>query len=414
MVTLAQGIKLGILSKPVRGDLVTVHIKLRFGSLSSLSHRQAAAQMVSHMLMRGTDKYNRQQIQDEFFRLGAMATFNAGSQAGEGTLVVPKGNFQEAVDLAIHLLKASNFPVKDFDEIKSSMIKTAQGQLLDKATQSNFDFNRYGHQYTRDDPRYVYTTQEWLDELNALTREQVVDFHVRYYGAQAAQVIVLGPVDTAAVQQQMASLLEAWRAPQAWERIPYPWVEKKPARLVYDTPDKSNASLRARLLLPLAELDMESRQLQLATRIFNSRLWANLREKYGLSYSVGAGFSAPRLDKNASWTVDVDVAPDNLFKAEAIVRLELATSLDKGFKAQEFDKSKKEWLAERARFRSGDEHAINMMRGVQEFDQEWDLPLKSDALISSLTLEQVNAVWRKYIKPDNLVWGVFSDLAKTE
>ncbi len=418
MTTLAQGIKLGILSKPVRGDVVTARIRLRFGSLDSLSHRRAAAQMVSNMLTRGTDKYNQQQIQDEFVRLGAIASFNAGAQGGEGSLVAPKRNFQEALNLAIHVLKASNFPAEAFDEIKSRMIKTAQGELQDKATQSNFEFNRYGSPYTKDDPRHMYTSQDWLDEVKALTREQVVDFHSQFYGAQAAQVIVVGPVDAQAVQQQVASLLESWRAPQAWERIPNPWVKKKPARFVYDTPDKSNASLRVRLQLPLSELDIESRQLQLATRIFGggsgSRLWTSLREKNGLSYSVSANFSANRLEKSANWTIDADFAPANLAKAEAIVRQELANSLANGFNAQEFEGTKNSWLAERARLRSGDEHAINMMRGVQEFDQEWDLPLKSDALIASLTLDQINAAWRKYINPDDLVWGIFADMAKTK
>lgn len=418
MTTLAQGIKLGILSKPVRGDLVNVSINLRFGSLASLANRQAAAQMVSNMLVRGTDKYTQQQIQDEFIRLGAAVNFNAGAQGGRASVTVKKDNLQEALTLAIHLLKASNFPAKDFDEIKSSMIKTAQGQLSDKATQGSFAFNRYGSPYTKNDPRYIYTSPEWIDALKAMTREQVVDFHAQFYGAQAAQVVVLGPVDAAAVQQQLASLLEGWRAPQAWERVPYPWAKKTPARLEYDTPDKSNASLRVRLPLALTDLDIESWQLQLATRIFGggsgSRLWTSLREKNGLSYSVGAGFSASRYERSANWSIDADVAPANLVKAEAIVHQELAASLTNGFNTQEFNNTRNQWLAERARFRSGDEFAVNMMRGVQEFDQAWDLPLKNDALINSFTLEQINTVWRKYINPDDLVWGVFADSVKTK
>ncbi|MEI8326519.1 MAG: hypothetical protein WCH44_14365 [Betaproteobacteria bacterium] len=41
-----------------------------------------------------------------------------------------------------------------------------------------------------------------------------------------------------------------------------------------------------------------------------------------------------------------------------------------------------------------------------------DVYENGDALVASLTLDQVNAVWRKYVKPEQLVWGVFGDQSK--
>ncbi len=418
MTVLPPDLQLGILSKPVRGDMVNMRLRLKFGALDSLKNRSAAALMTASMLARGTPKYSQQQIQDELVKLGALVSFNGGVQGAEGTILVKKNQLAATIDLALHLLKESNFPASDFEQIKSQMIKSVQGHLQDKATQANFEFNRYGNPYSIEDPRYSHSSQEWLNELVGLTREQVVDFHAKYYGSQFAQVIVIGPVDTAAVKHQLAEHLQNWRAPQAWERIPNPWVKKTPARLIYDTPDKTNASLRIRLELPLAQWDAESWQLQLATRIFGggagSRLWTSLREKNGLSYSVGAVFNGNRYEKNSSWAVEADVAPANLVSAEAAMRQELATSLANGFTAHEFDRAKTQFLADRARNRSGDEYVATIMGAVQEFGQEWDLPLKNDALISSFTLEQINAVWRKYIDPTNLVWGVFADMAKTK
>jgi zinc protease len=414
----APDIKIGVLSKPVRGDMVSVRMQLRFGNVASLNNRTAAAQMAANMLARGTPKYDQQQIQDALVKLGAAVNLNGGPQGAFGTIMVKKDQLPATLDLVTHLLKESNFPAKDFAEIKQTMIKNAEGQLQDKATQANFNFNRYGNPYAKGDPRYAHTSQEWLDEIRALTREQVVDFHKQFYGAQSTHVTVLGPVDVAAVKLQVTNLLQNWRAPQPWERVPYPLVVKATARLVYDTPDKTNASLRARLYLPLTDMDTEAWQLRLATRIFGggpgSRLWTRLREKSGLSYSVGAALDASRYEKSSSWSIDADVAPANLATAEAAVREEIVASLSQGFSTQEFNRFKTQWLTERQRARSGDEHAITMIRAVQEFSQAWDLAVTNDAMINQFTLEQINAVWRKFIQTDAMVWGLFADSAKTK
>jgi predicted Zn-dependent peptidase len=52
------------------------------------------------------------------------------------------------------------------------------------------------------------------------------------------------------------------------------------------------------------------------------------------------------------------------------------------------------------------------MATQMEFNYPKDLREKNDALIESLTAEQVNGIWRKYIKPEKLVWGIFGDQAK--
>jgi predicted Zn-dependent peptidase len=55
---------------------------------------------------------------------------------------------------------------------------------------------------------------------------------------------------------------------------------------------------------------------------------------------------------------------------------------------------------------------MNYMSNQMEFHDAWNIVEQADALLASLTPEQVNAAWRKHVKPDQLVWGVFGDQAK--
>ena len=107
-----------------------------------------------------------------------------------------------------------------------------------------------------------------------------------------------------------------------------------------------------------------------------------------------------------------EVAPSNLGLAEKALQEELARSLNEGFTAAEVEKFKQIMIADRLRARSGDAYAMSFVAYEMEFDNPKDRREKHDALIAALTPEEVNAVWRKFVKPEQLVWGIFGDQSK--
>ncbi|MEJ7607318.1 MAG: insulinase family protein, partial [Bryobacteraceae bacterium] len=68
---LGNGMKLVFVPKKTRGNTVHADIALHFGDLNTLKGRTAAAVLTPSMLMRGTQKHTRTQIQDELSRLKA-------------------------------------------------------------------------------------------------------------------------------------------------------------------------------------------------------------------------------------------------------------------------------------------------------------------------------------------------------
>ena len=78
----------------------------------------------------------------------------------------------------------------------------------------------------------------------------------------------------------------------------------------------------------------------------------------------------------------------------------------------EVEDFKRQTLADRQRGRSGDAWVAGFMAGQLEFDWPKDQREQDDALIAAFTPEHVNAVWRKYLRPEKLVWGVFGDTLK--
>src|SRR5690606_16639122 len=74
---LPNGMKVALLPKENRGDVVTARVTLRFGDEQSLSGSTIfAARSIGSMLDKGTRTKSRQQIRDEFDRLKAQVFFS--------------------------------------------------------------------------------------------------------------------------------------------------------------------------------------------------------------------------------------------------------------------------------------------------------------------------------------------------
>lgn len=412
------GVKMAMLAKPVRSDLVRLGIRLKFGSIESLQNQNAAAAVANAMLTKGTTSMSRQQIQDGLVKLGVALNVNFNEVGGGLTLNVKKDSLKPAIALAMHLLKASNFPEAEFEEARSAWVKSIEGEIKDKSTQANNVWGRYGNPYPMGDPRYAYTLEERLQQAKSVTREDAFKFYQRFYGAANAEVTLLGPIEVEEYRPLLTTALDGWRAPEAWTRIPNPLVDIRPTRLVFDTPDKTNVTLRAYHRMPVSSRGMKSEDaaLTVATRIFGggpgSRLWVRLREKGGLSYSAGAGFSASAYEQNGSISINAEVAPQNVSAAEAALQEELQRSLKDGFTSAEVENFKRQTLADRLRERSGDAWAARFMSTQLEFNYPKDEREKNDALIAALTADDINAAWKKYVQPEKLVWGVFGDQSK--
>ena len=131
-----------------------------------------------------------------------------------------------------------------------------------------------------------------------------------------------------------------------------------------ETPDKADRQLHHDLHLKLAmnQDDPDYWPMVLADQILGgdekSRLWTRVREKEGLSYSVGTSFSAGVQEKFASFSGAAICAPQNMDKVETAFKEELARAVRDGFTAAEFEGARKELLDSQPALRSSDRNLM--------------------------------------------------------
>jgi len=303
----------------------------------------------------------------------------------------------------MEMLRDPAFPESDFDQIRSQRIaaidrtRTEPGTLVQEALQRTLS------PYPRTDVRHVRTIDEEIEDLKKVTIEDVRNFHRKFYGASQGELIVVGKFDAATVQAEAAALLEPWKSASAYQRIVNSYKDVQRINTKIETPDKENAQISAGLRLKMQDTDPDYAAMIMADYMFGGGITARLpdrvRNREGYSYSVSSSFTAPAEGDAAAFSASAISNPSNTPKVEASFMDELSKTLRDGFTQAELTAAKKSLRDERIGGRSSDAGLMRVISAREQYKRTlaWDEQL--DAKLQGLTLDQVNAAFRRHVNP---------------
>ncbi len=410
---LANGMKLSLLTKGARGQVVSARLTLQLGDEKSLFGLEDVANATAAMLNKGTATMTRQQIQDKFDRLSAQVEFFGGATSAGASIKTTRENLPEVVALVGEVLRTASFPADALEEYKRQVLASIDEQRTEPESVVQTELARYGNPYPKGDVRYAYSFDETMENTRALTVEKLREFHARFYGAQSAQGALVGDFDGAKASQALASALGDWKSQASVTRVPNPLVPVAPKRLVFKTPDKQNAFMQVEQAFAVSDNDADYVPLMLGNYLLGqggtSRLWMRIREKGGLSYDVRSGIDWNHHEANSAWKATAIFAPLNRDKVETAFKEEVARALKDGFDAKELSEAKQSLLSLRRLSRAQDANLAGALATNLYLNRTFAISQKVDEQIAALTLEQVNAALRKHLKPESFVYGFGGD-----
>jgi zinc protease len=416
---LKGGPKLSLLSKKSRGEQVNMVINLRFGDETSLKGRSTAAEVAGQMLMRGTARHTRQQIKDEFDRLKAQVSISGGATGASASIETTRENLNPVLDLVAEVLKEPSFPPDEFKELKQLALASMENQKSNPQTMASIALQRFLSPYPKGDVRYVSTLDESIEEMNAVSLDEVKKFYEDFYGASDSLVAVVGDFDPDAVQKQISDLFGNWKSPKAYARVENKYQKLTPKAEVFLAPDKPNAMWMAGETFQMTDTDPDYPAMTLAGYIFgssgmNSRLFARIRGKEGLSYGVGGQFGVPTVDDRASMIAYAICAPQNAPKVEEAFKEELAKVLEKGFSPEEVEAAKKSWLQLQQVNRAQESNLVSLLLTRRYWNRTLAFDAELEKAIMALTPEQLQAAVRKHIDPSQISFFRAGDFEKAK
>jgi zinc protease len=416
--TLADGrLALSVLRRPQRGGAVVARLAIPMLPANASQEQTRAAGLLAAMLgtYRGTAE-GADAFQFALDRIETAVSVGFFSQELLIDINTSADRFDDAMARVRTLLASERFQQELLDVEKRKWRGRLDRAAQDPPARLGELLARHGSPYGTNDVRYVPSIEEEVASLDRVGLVDIAQARAALLPLRGARIAVVGDLDPAAVaaalERHLKPLLatDRSRAPQMVEdqRQAPP-----PANLLWRATGGDGAFLSWAAFLPLREGERDALALALGNRIFgqqgSGRLWRRLREREALSYGAWSEIDWNATAPSSSWRASASFAPGDLRRVEAALREELRLAAREGFTAEELAQAKAGYLQEQRRFRgqpgrllSRQLHALRT--GAPAIDDA------SEAVVTALGLDEVNAAWRRYIREEQLVRALAGNL----
>lgn len=417
---LPGGAKIALLPKKTRGESVEARIMLRFGNPGSVAGKATAGEFAAWLLNKGTSRYTRQQLKDEFDRLKANVNIFGSATLTSVNITTTRPNLNEVLKLVGEVLKDPSFPADEMEKLRNEQLAQIEENRSEPQAIVFRNYSRHTNPYPRTDPRYTPTFDEKVAEIKALTLDDVKAYYKSTYGLTAGSTFsVVGDFDATEIKNTITELFGNWKSPAAYQRLEGKLFTVPVINEPVETPDKANAWITGGYSFAMSDSDPDYPALvmghfMLGGGFLNSRLAVRIRQKEGISYGVGSNFSAGTLDPIGNFSLYAIYAPENLERLEKAFREEFTKAVTEGFTAEEVSAAKSGWLQTRTVGRAQDGLLASTLANYLfiKRDLMWDDGLEKK--INTLTAEQINAAMKKHLDPSKVSFVKAGDFAKAK
>ena len=403
-----SGVKYVFLPKKTRGEKVFVSGKLHFGSPESLSSKIEASELMGSLMTKGTETIEYQAFRDKLNELGA--TLRISSNPGGLSYSIEAKN--ETLSAVLTLLKSAlrepKFAEEEFEVLRRQNITSVEAGLSEPNALAGTMFSRKLSPYEKTDVRYAATLPEQIENLKALTIDDIKGVYSQVSG-QHGEVAIVGDFDPDAAKETLSSIFADWKSETPYVRIEEPAVDGiKGERIDIETPDKANAVYLAGFVKPMMDTNDDYEALLIGNYVLgggplSSRLADRVRKKDGLSYTVGSQYRADTFDDQAVFTIYAISNPENTEKVASTIIEEIELLMTDGIKPEEFEKAKESYLTKRKGGRADDRRLAGLLRKNLQADRTMAFFAESDQQMDALTKEQVETALKKFVEVDKLI-----------
>ena len=413
---LKSGLSWAFLPKETKADAVKAQLTIRYGTEADFKGKVEAAELVGDMLLRGTKKHNFQQLTDEFDLLEADVELHSGMGQLTVDISTNRENLPAVLALVDEVLRQPSFPATELETIRKQRLTDLEQSKTDPQALAVTSFRRKLFPYDKTNVRYVPTIEEKIERVKAIKLDDIKKLHA-LLGGSSAQLAIVGDFDAKPIGDKVTALWDGWKSPKPWKRIENKYQQVAGSDEVIDTPDKENALLVAGYALAMKDDDVDYPAMEVLNYVlggggFTSRLTKRLREKDGLSYGAGSQFQASPFEPVGFIICFAILAPQNAAKGLVALAEEVERVAKDGVTAEELDNAKKGYVKDFERALSSDGFVLDKLVEGLYVGRTMEYFAQINAKVGTLTLEQVNAAAKKYVKAASLIKVTGADKKK--
>jgi len=412
--TLSNGMELALLPKPTRGEAVNGTLILHLGNTQALQGKTSIGTLTAGMLDRGAGAFSRQQIADHLEALKANVSISGNSERLTVRFETRRAYLPDLLALLRTVLRMPTFPSAELETLRASSIAGVESQRRQPNALAPNALGRHGNPYPPEDPRYTPTFDESVADLKAVELADLRDFHARFYGAEHAQLAIVGDFNADDAARQAQFLFGDWRAQVPFERVDRPFIAIRAATFTLDTPGKANAVYLASQPIDLVSDSPDYPLMLIASRVLGgtgmrSRLADRLRQQDGISYGVSSSLSVGALDRAGRFALWAVYAPQNQARLRRAVDEEMQRFVRSGITASELSEAASGLLQQGLISRTRDGVLAGALANQLFLGRTMAHTAEVEARIRTATPEAVNDAIRRYLSADTLTQAFAGD-----
>jgi len=385
-------------------NVVSLRASLPAGKGAGATGNPSIPTLTGMLLDQGTQKQDKFAIAEKLEAVGASIQFRVGADLLEISAKSLSKDVPLLISLIAEQLRMPAFSAEEFAKAKKQFAGSVRRSLENTDFRAGDTFSRavypLGHPNRHPEP------EELLAAIESARLEDVLAFHKAWYGPEQMTLVLVGDLDLDRFQAELGKAFAGWQGGRRPVRAAPMDPGKVPQNQEVAIAEKTSVSIVLGQPSGLQYSDPDYQALRLGTAIlgsgFTGRLMANVRDKEGLTYDVGARLGNDMIHAG-DWRITASFAPAMLEQGIASTRRQLVLWCERGVTADEVEARKSSLIgAFKVDLATSDGMANALLAAVNRgYDLNWldDFPLR----VNALTLEQVNAAIRKYLKLDQMI-----------
>ncbi len=377
---------------------------LKAGGVFDPAGASGTAELTAEMMMRGTKLHDKLTIARQLEEVGASLSYSAGSETvGFGA----RGLVRDLDRVLALLAETLAQPAFSKDEV-AKLKRETEAQLRQAEDSTAHRANRafYQQLYPKGHPYYVESLEEALASLGRITPQSLAAFHKNYYRGGGLIVALVGGFETETVLAKLDAHLS--KLPEGGARvieIPEVPIRGDVGRQVVEIPGKANVDVIVGHQSNIKRTSPDYYAASLGNFIFggstSARLFQEVRDRMGLTYSVYSGLDARH--GAGPFSVELSLNPQNVEKALAEVTRLMRELAERGVTERELALAKQTLIG---RYKVGLATNAGVAGALASF-ASYGLPVEMidehPERLSEVSLAEVNRLMATLIHPERAI-----------
>ena len=351
---------------------------------------------VGEMLMAGTQSRTKDQLDEDVDFIGA--SLSAGSTSIYASSL--KKHQSKILDLMADVLYNPVFPQDELDKLKKQALTGLAAAKDNPDAISGVLTNALV--YGKNHPYGENQTEETTERIAV---DDIKNYYETYFKPNIAYLAIVGDIEEKEAKKLVEQYFGKWEAGQ----VPTPVYENPstPSNIQVGLVDRS-ASVQSviKMSYPL-NMDLKSEDF-LSTRVLgrilgggaSSRLFMNLREDKGFTYGAYSSIGSDKLV--ASFSASTSVRTEVTDSAIHEMIYEIRNIAENGITEKELEEAKANLSGSFGRSLENPSTVASFAINIARYDLPEDFYSTYLQRLNALTVDDINAAAKKYIKPDNM------------